>query len=390
MKKFILLLVLAACPAMVLGESKTSTPGATDQLRAAFDKAEDYFKQKKYKEAKEILNPLLAKASPLEDFVPKARLLLAKLQDDFTISIAQFQSLAAEYNNRPEGEEAQKDLGARFYLADKYSEAADSYQEFIKDYPKSSSLFEIHYWYASSLLALDKNQEAVDEYRKVLDKAKDGSWAPKSLLGMGNAYYKMRKYNDAEKQYLKILDQYHFYDELNLVYLKLGQTYEAMKKYKEAHGAYQSLVETFPKSMEVSEAKEHMRDLEKAHSDLSQVMASAQPEPTSTLVPAATQPPTLAAAPSPTPEATVKEEITASKPFHVQVGVFSKKLYVDKARKGVKKAGYNSYVVTVKAKDMPYPMYKVRVGNFEDKDSAQKLANQLTKKLGEKAIVVED
>jgi tetratricopeptide (TPR) repeat protein len=316
--------------------------------------------------------------------------MLARLQDDFTISIAQFQSLAAEYNNRPEGEEAQKDLGARFYLADKYSEAADSYQEFIKDYPKSSSLFEIHYWYASSLLALDKNQDAVDEYRKVLDKAKDSSWAPKSLLGMGNAYFKMKKYSDAEKQYLRILDQYHFYDELNLVYLKLGQTYEGEKKYKEAHGAYQSLVETFPKSMEVSEAKDHMRDLEKAHLDLPQVMASVKEEPTSTPVAAETPSTTVAVMATPTPEVAVQEVEAVSKPFHVQVGVFSKKLYVDKARQGVKKAGYKSYVVTVKAKDMPYPMYKVRVGNFEDKDSAQKLANVLTQKLKEKAIVVED
>src|ERR1051325_8422086 len=83
------------------------TPVPTPDNHPLFEKAQQYFKEKKYKEAKQILNQLVAKASPLEDYVPKARLLLANLQDDFSISIAQFKSLAAEYNNSPEGEEAQ-------------------------------------------------------------------------------------------------------------------------------------------------------------------------------------------------------------------------------------------------------------------------------------------
>ncbi len=390
-KKFIITLSFFLGATLVACSEPTPVPTADNH--GLFDKAQDYFKHKKYKEAKEILNQLVAKASPMEDYIPKARLLLANLQDDFNVSIAQFKSLAAEYNSRPEGEEAQKNLGARYYLADKYEDASESYEEFIKDYPKSSDLSEIHYWHASALSAEEKNNDAIDEFKRVLDKAPDSPWAPKSLLGMGNAYFKMKKYNDAEKQYLKILDQYHFYDELNLVYFKLGQTYELENKPKEAHAAYQTLVEKYPKALEAGDAKAGAAALEKLHPDLAPaVVTREEPPPVPTLAPEPTPTETTAEiTPTPSSEAPAEpQEVLKLKPFHVQIGVFSKQLNVGRAQKQAKKVGYDSYVVTLKAPDGPFKVYKVRVGHFPDRASAEKAAKDLTKKLKEKAIVVED
>ena len=362
-----------------------ATPTVADDGQPLFEKAQKLFQEKNYKEAKDSLNKLVAKY-PMGDYIPKARLLLANLQEDFTVSTAQFRELATEYSSRPEGEEAQKDLGSRYYLADKYNDAADSYKEFLDSYPKSSSMPEVRYWYASSLLALDKNNEALDEYRKVLNDAPDSPWAPKALLGIGNSYFKMKKFQDAEKQYLKILDQYHFYDELNLVYLKLGQTYESEQKWQEAHAAYQTLIQQYPQAFEVSEARERLQVLESQHADLPRAPEAQAPEPTPTTVVISAQP-----TPSPVPE---QEEVettsSVSKPFHVQIGVYSKKANVDKTRKAIKKAGYASYVVAAKQEGVPYTYYKVRVGNYADRATAEKIAKELTKKTKEKAIVVED
>lgn len=353
---------------------------ARDDGRSLFDKAQQYFKDKDYQKAKDALNQVVAK-HPLENFIPKARLLLANLQEDFTVSTTQFKELASEYSGREEGQEAQKNLGARYYLADKYQDAAESYKEFIDQYPQSASMPEIRYWYASSLLALDKDNDAVDQYRKVLEGSPDNPWAPKALLGIGNAYSKMKRYGDAEKQYLRILDQYHFYDELNLVYLKLAQAYEAEKKYKEAHAAYQSLVDDYPKSLEVAEAKERMKALETEYPDLPRTV-DAEPTPT----PEAP----LRIQPTATPPAAAVEADEPLKPFHVQVGVYSKMLNVDKARKAVRKAGYRPYVVTARQEGVPYTYYKVRVGSFSDRAAAEKVARELARKTREKAIVVED
>ncbi len=379
-------------PVLVFAAEGVPGSAATpEDSRSLFEKAQKLFDQKNYKESKDILNQLVAK-HPMDDFIPKARLLLANLQEDFNVSIAQFKDLAAEYNEKPEGEEAQNDLGARYYLADKYKDAAESYKEFIDTYPKSGSLPEVHYWYASSLLALDRNQEAVEQFKKVLNDAKDSPWAPKSLLGMGTAYFKMKKYSDARDQYLRILDEYHLYDELNLVYLKLGQTYEVEKKWKEAHAAYQTLIQQYPKSFEVEEARERLRDLENQHAELPRSPEAEELAPTPTPAAASVEPtPTLEAAESvPTPDSEDARVSAISKPFHVQVGVYSKQSNVDKTRKLIKKAGYSSYIVTAKQEGVPYTYYKVRVGYFSDRSSAEKVAKELSRKTREKAIVIED
>ena len=393
--------VWAICGYMSLAGSSFAaepTPKPTEDAHPLFEKAQKLFDQKNYQEAKDMLNQLVAK-HPMDDYVPKARLLLANLQEDFNVSIAQFKSLAAEYAEKPEGEEAQKDLGARYYLADKYEDAAKSYREFLDTYPKSVALPEVHYWYAASLTALDKNDEAVDEYKKVVDVSKDSIWAPKALLGMGNAFYKMKRYDDAREQYLKVLDQYHLYDELNLVYFRLGQTYEAQQKWKEAHAAFQSLIQQYPKSFEVPEARDHLRALESLHADIPHAAEAEEPTPTPTpLVIEAVVQPTPVSHPAATPvlkknKNTVLRHLPAAlspKPFHVQVGVYSKKANADKAQKAIRKAGYGSYVVTAKQEGVPYTYYKVRVGNYADRASAEKVAKILAKKTREKAIVIED
>jgi TolA-binding protein len=385
---FFLFFPLYRCSSVFIGGSiaffafSVASPVFAQDAKSLFDKAEDYLKQKKYKEAKQVLNQLVAK-HPMEDVIPKARLLLANLQEDFAVSTAQFRILATEYNDRPEGAEAQKNLGARYYLADKYTDAAESYQEFIQNHPKSPELPEVRYWYAACLSALDKNKEAIEEYKRVLEKSPDSPWAPKALLGMGNAHFKSQNYQEAEKQYLKTLDQYPMYEELNLVYFKLGQTYEIMRKPREAHASYRTLFEKYPKSLEVGEAKKRVKELEMAHPDLPRT--AEEPTPVVAMI-------------EPTPlrqgfggQAPVPPPTAASlKPFHVQVGVYSKKANVDKARKLIKKAGYSSFVVTAKREGIPYTYFKVRVGNFAGRPEAERVAQDLVKKTREKAIVVED
>jgi tetratricopeptide (TPR) repeat protein len=259
----------------------------------------------------------------------------------------------------------------------------------IEHYPKGSYATEARYWLACSLLALDKDNEAMDQYQKVIHDSPDSLWAPKAYMGLGNGYLKKRDYEQAEKQYLKILDLYHFYDELNLTYFKLGQTYELGKKPQQAHAAYRTLLEKYPKSLEVTEAMERMKALEDRTQGL-QPVAEASPG-TVPATPTLVVVPTMATV---TPIATIlpaeTDETVLDKPFHVQIGVYTRPINVEKAQKAVKKAGYSSFVVKAKEKDIPYTYYKVRVGAFADKKSAEKLAKILAKKTKEKAIVVED
>jgi TolA-binding protein len=357
-----------------------------DDAQALFEKARRYFHDKDYRKSKELLSQLVAK-HPMENFIPQARLLLADLQENFSASIAQFKGLAIEYGGRPEGAEAQKELGARYYLADKYQEAAEAYREFLREYPKNPALSEARYWYASSLMALDRNQEAAEQFEKALQEAPDGPWAPKALLGKGNALFKMKRYGDAERQYLRILDRYHLYEEINLVYFRLGQTYEAEGKTREALGAYRSLVEGYPKSLEAPEARARMAALEPR-------LPETIPTPPFQLglePPIPPVPSPSLSLPTPTPGPSVLEAAPEDlKPFHVQVGVFSRRGNAEKAEAAMRQAGFEPFVLEVHPENLPYPYFKVRVGRFADRTGAEKAARAVRAKTRKKAIVVED
>jgi len=362
-----------------------------------FEKAKKAFDEKRYKEAKDILLQLVAK-HPLEDFIPRARLMLANLEEDFTVSTKRFQMLAQEYAGQPEGEEAQKNLGARYYMADKYADASENFKELIEKYPKGSFNLESRYWLASSLLAMGQDQKAATEYGKIVNDSPGSPWAPKACLGLGNAYLKMKDYRKAEKEYLRILDQYSAFDEMNLDFFKLAQTYELEQKDRQAYAAYRTLLARYPKALEVAEARERVKVLETTIPGLkSSDVAEKEVSPAMT-APAEAGAQVAQTAPTPTevPEEKAEEvkgskvPVAPAKPFHVQIGVYAKKVNVDKARQQVKKAGYPSFVSEIKEKDIPYTYYKVRVGSFKDKASAEKLATKLSKKLKQKTMVVED
>ena len=208
------------------------------------------------------------------------------LQEDFTVSIAQFKSLAAEYSDRPEGEEAQKNLGARYYLADKYPMPPRVIRISWTIIRKAPHVPRPDIGYASSLSGHGPEDKAAEQYKKGPEDSPDSPWAPKALMGMGNAYFKMKKYDDAQKQYLKILDQYHFYDELNLVYFKLGQIYEAEQIPKKPTRPTRPCWSNIPSPSRWPRPKTRMADLEAAFGSSQDV--AGLPEPTATPVPAQT------------------------------------------------------------------------------------------------------
>jgi TolA-binding protein len=401
--------------------AQTPVPSGTpasqgDSPAALFDKAQKLFDEKHYQEARISLSELVAQ-HPMESFVPRAELLLANLEEDFSAATARFQMLASEYEGSPEGAEAQKDLADRYYLADKYDEAAESYQDYIEQYPKSPNLPEIRYWLASAYLAQDQNDKAIEQFQKVLNDSKDSPWASKCRVGLGNAYFKKGRYDQAEQQYLKILQDDPAYDELNLVYFKLGQTFELEKKDHQAYAAYQTLLDRYPKALEVSAAQGRLTALAKVHPDYAAAAEGQEPSPTPALAaptpvtPVSTAPvsstptpgstPTQAAmnaqpaptqAPSEAPAAKVEAVATETPalPFHVQIGVFTQKVYVTKAEKSLKKLGYETFVVSAKNDSSPYTYYKVRVGQYATRSEAEKTAKKLSSSLKQQVLVVED
>lgn len=403
MKRIVGTLALWILTATLLAQTPAPavSAGQGGDAQSLFAKAQGYFNQKNYDQARTALSHFVAD-HPLDQMIPQARLLLARMEEDFSASTQQFAQLAKDYADKPEGAEAQKDLGARYYLADKYSEAAQTYEDFLKTHPQSSSAPEARYWYACSLFSLEHYQEAVTQFAQVTTETPESPWAPKSLLGLGNTYVKLNQDAQAEKQYLRVLDRYPLFTEMNLVYYRLGRVYELEGKNAQAHAAYASLVGQFPRALEAEDALQRMQAMERLDPTLTPVAVAslstpiAQPQAPSKETSGASGSMTLAGATTPEENATTEEEASsdelesAATPFHIQVGVYSRTRFMALTLKTLEKAGYKPKILKVKTEDMAYPLYKVRVGDYPDRSSAQMAAKILTKKTRMKTFVVED
>jgi len=371
-----------------------ATPGSGEDAQSLFAKAKDYFNQKNYDQAREDFSRFVAE-HPMDQMIPQAKLLLARMEQDFNASTKEFAQLAQEYADKPEGAEAQKDLGARFYLADKYGDAALTYGEFLKTHPQSASAPEARYWYACSLYSLDKCQEAVTEFAEVAEDSPESPWAPKALLAEGNTYVKLNLYSLAEKQYLRVMERYPLFSEMNLVYYRLGRVYELEGKTVQAHAAYTNLLAQYPRALEAEDAGQRMTALEKINPSLTPIVQIPAPTPTENLAAVPGNTPV----PAETPDSDISTTETASEataqtnaanPFHVQIGVYSNKKFMAATLKKFQRAGYHLKVLKMKTEDMAYPLYKVRMGNFPDHASALKASQAFTKKTRIKTFVVED
>ncbi len=390
MKKTILFLAVTAFLGVSSLEAKakpTPTPVVSDSASGPagelFKQAQDAFKEKRYKDSKDYLLTLVTKY-PVEEFVPRAKLLLATLEQDFQSSVDKFKLLAADYVGKPEGEEALKSMGSRYYVADKYGEAAAAYKEFLERYPKSSYVPEVRYYYAASLFALGNMKEAEKQYEKTLKEAPDGAWAPKALLGLGTSALKQKDSAKARKTFLRILDQYPLCEEMNLVYYRLAQTYESERKPREAYAAYATLLSRYPKALEAAEATQRMKEMEKAMPSLKPASEEPGSEPEEAVV--------MKESVTPAPGGVSGTKIVAAvrKPFHIQVGVFTKKVNAEKLLEKLKASGYKGSLVTSQAEGMPYPYYKVRVGDYPDAASAKTASEAVGRKLGQQTVIVED
>jgi len=386
-------LLLGAVPARAktgttIGPAPSPTETPLPPANELFRRAQDAFREKRYKDSRDLLLVLVAR-QPLQEIAPKARLMLASLEQDFQSSLDKFRLLATEFAGKPEGEEALLSMGNRYYAADRYDDAAGVYREFLDRYPKSPLSPEVRFFLSSSLSAQGKDEEAVKHFEKVVASAPDSVWAPKSLLGIGTAELKRKQSDRARKTFLRILDQYPLYEESNLVYYRLAQAYEELKKPREAHAAYATLVSRYPKALEAEGAKARMKEMEASNPALRPAEEAAEGAPGEE--PADVTPPVVTVKEVPTPlPASSTDRIALSKPFKVQVGVFTRRENAVKLRDQCREAGYAVSLAMSQAADMPYPYYKVRIGSYTDRESARKAAAAISKKLGQPAVVVED
>jgi predicted negative regulator of RcsB-dependent stress response len=136
----------------------------------------------------------------------------------------------------------------------KFVEAADKY-------PNSDAGIAARYYAASILASLGRTAEAEQRFKEVVDKAGDAIYGRTAKLGMAEAQVAQGKYDPAIAIYTDLSRDSNSRIPVDSVLMQLGRAYVRAGKKEEAVRAFNRIVEEFPQSVYVSDAR---RELEEA------------------------------------------------------------------------------------------------------------------------------
>jgi TolA-binding protein len=139
----------------------------------------------------------------------------------------------------------------------KFYEAANAY-------PNTEAGVTARYHAASILASLGRHAEAEQRYREVMDKAGSGIYGRTARLGLADVLAAQKKYDDAIAIYTELSRESNPQIPVDSVLMQLGRTYAQAGRREEAVRAFNRIVEEFPQSLYLSDAKRELEAVKKS------------------------------------------------------------------------------------------------------------------------------
>ena len=177
-------------------------------------------------------------------------------------------------------ENAELRLGEIMYFRGKWKEALDqlgsivpditsnttndalTLQIFIQGNQEKNSAELMQYAKADLLKRQRKLSEALAAYQEVFQKDTTADMADEALMSMGDVFAQMQRFNDAVGTYERMTTDFDESINLDKAMMKTARVYElGLHDKTKAIAAYEQLLEKFPNSIYVSEARKRVREL---------------------------------------------------------------------------------------------------------------------------------
>ncbi len=313
-----------------------------------FSKADAAYKSGDYVAARKLLADYLKK-NPKGADARRARLYLGDLEEKLAKAIDAYRRLVDEKKGDETEEMAQKAIAERFYLVSRYAEARENYGRFLELYPGSKLADEVRFWHATCHVLLNEIEKGMVLFEQLIERSAGGKRKTWAELALAECLLKLERAADAEKRLKGMLGTAAEKDFGNLVYFHLAECYEKQKKVAEASRAYRRVIQDYPGSFEVEEAKRRLELMRVEH----------------------------------------PEEVGEGIAYSVQVGAFSRKDNARALADKLKKKGYAAYIVSEKARAGGVTLYRVRVGKHKTRGEAESQARMLGSKEDMPGMVVE-
>ena len=136
-------------------------------------------------------------------------------QDVLNKSLAKISpQLAGEYKKFEEG--------LNLVQTGQYTPALAAFQQFLKQYPKSSQKNEARFWIAECRYALKDYAQAIKDYQKFVEANPKSEKAPQALLRQGDGFLQLQMAQEAKAFFKKLIQDYPASDEATLAKGKLA------------------------------------------------------------------------------------------------------------------------------------------------------------------------
>ena len=145
----------------------------------------------------------------------------------------------------------------------KLDAALPKFLEAAEKYPSSHAGIAARYYAAGILAGLGRAAEAEQRFKEVSDRAGDGIYGRTAKLGMAEAQVAQGKYDQAIAIYTELSRDANSRIPVDSVLMQLGRAYVRAGKKEEAVRAFNRIVEEFPQSLYLSDARREMEEARK-------------------------------------------------------------------------------------------------------------------------------
>jgi len=219
---------------------------------------ETYFKGSDYNQAKNYYGQLL-QVYPNSPYVPQAYYSLAWTffeQGDYRNAETNFAQLPAKFPDHQLAEEAFFRVGECIYNQGDYEKAIKFFQAYLSKYPQSTRQAQAFFYIAEAYYYQEDYLSAIGFYAKAAEIAYDKKLACMAKVSLGWTYLRLEKYELSQK-YFEEAQAIALGNDIQSEDIYLGQAslYSARGDFGKARDFYAKMIELFPNSPRLIEAR---------------------------------------------------------------------------------------------------------------------------------------
>ena len=146
---------------------------------------------------------------------------------------------------------------------DRTQEAVKKFKVAADAYPSTDAGVYARYQEASLQVSLGNPADAIKAYQSVVDRSGDGLYGQMSKLGLAEAYARSGQFEQAITAYKELAQRKDGQLPIDGILIQLGRTYREAGKAGDAQQTFNKLVEEFPDSPFMADAKREIDALKK-------------------------------------------------------------------------------------------------------------------------------